>query len=185
MSNHQLVLLPRDPNAAPNHTPLVRCLADIDFLGDPMPEMNFYRPGEDFLFLLTFLGCSPVVSLGEPGVTADFCRIEVPAPSQTPHFFAGTNVKPPRCGKCSHRFEDWHGRVATWQQTGDDACTCPTCGRVQTLPALGWRQSAGFGRSPVRVWGIFEGEAVPGEKLLGALEALGGGPWTHFYYRAD
>lgn len=184
MSSHQLILLPRDPQAAPACAGLIQGLSGIGFLGEVMTEPGFYRPGEEFLYLLTFLGCSPVVSLGEPGPTADFCRVEIPEASAAPQFVGGANVKPPRCPVCNHRFNDWPALVTAWQQ-GESSFGCPSCGRRHALPALGWRQSAGFGRCLVRVWGIFEGEAVPGEKLMGALEAATGGPWTHFYYRAD
>lgn len=185
MSTHQLILMPRDPEAVTPQAALVQSLSALGFLGEAMTEPDFYRPGEEFLYLLAFLGCSPVVSLGEPGATADFCRIAIPAASAVPQFVAGANVKPPRCPKCGHRFADWQERVAAWEASGESSCPCPACGRTHALPALGWRQSAGFGRSSVRVWGIFEGEAVPGEKLMDALETASGGPWMHFYYRVD
>jgi hypothetical protein len=185
MSIHQLILHPRDLAAAPERAAQVQCLSALDFVGEAMDEPGFHRPGEEFLYLLTFLGCSPVVSLGEPGPTADFCRIEVAASEETPRFVAGANVKPPRCPACGHRFDDWQERVAIWNSTGSADTVCPACSTAHALPTLRWRQSAGFGRCMVRVWGIFEGEAVPGEKLMAALETLTGGPWTYFYFRED
>jgi len=185
MSTHQLILLPRAPDILVAQPALVQALRDVGLIGERMAEADFHKPGEEFLYLLTFLGCSPVVSLGEPGPTADFCRVQIPAATQHTQFVAGANVKPPRCPKCSHRFEDWQARVTTWRDSGETSCTCPACGHTQPLTTLSWRQSAGFARTLVRVWGIFEGEAVPGEKLMGALETVSGGPWTHLYYRAD
>jgi hypothetical protein len=45
------------------------------------------------------------------------------------------------------------------------------------------RKCAGFGRLFIKVWGIFESEAVPSPNLLAALKRATGLEWQHFYIR--
>jgi hypothetical protein len=190
MSHNLLILHPRDPGAVPAPPDsLVGMLQSLAFIDGPL-EFNgqpHYRPGEDFLQLMTFLGCSPVVALGEPGLTGeDFCHVAFDGPSAQTRFVGGRNVKPPRCRSCGHRFEQWQELLSEWEAAPEGfQVTCPDCGKVQPLNALKWRQCAGFGRFFIQVWGIFEGEAVPSDNLLDALQRHSGVAWSYFYYQTD
>jgi len=187
MPVNQLVLHPRDPDAAPEPYLLRERLAEIDFI-DPQPfrfDGNpHYRPGGEFLQQVTFLGCSPVVALGAPGPTGEeFCHIAFSGPYPEARLIAGDNVKTPRCRGCNQPLQGWQESTQSWLEKSVEPAPCPHCGRTDPPPAWRWRQSAGIGRVFVRVWGIFEGEAVPGERLLGHLAEAGSGDWTYFYLR--
>ena len=188
MSANLLILHPKAPDASPDdHDSLIAMLQSLDFL-DAAFEFEgrtHYRPGEDFLQLMTFLGCSPVVALGEPGLTGDdFCHVAFDGPAPETRFVGGRNVKPPRCPACGHRYEQWQELVSVWEADREGyRLTCPDCGSEKTLPAIKWRQCAGFGRFFIKVWGIFEGEAVPSDRLLDALQHHTGMAWTYFYYQ--
>lgn len=184
MPENLLYLCPVDFNSTPvERSILIASLRQADFIAQ---EMTFsgdthYHPGEKFLSLLTFLGCSPVIDMGEPGKTGEgFTHIGFEGPLEQPRFVSGNNLKTPRCPDCGHRFENWQSLVsAPWSHT----FSCPGCNRQLTAPQLRWRKCAGFGRLFIKVWGVFESEAVPSPELLALLERLSGHSWQHFYVR--
>ncbi len=178
-----LVLFQSEADTGPVETQALeqrlRTLALIDAPLDYQGRAHF-RPGEEFLYLLTFLGCSPVVALGEPGATGEhFCHVAITPAWEPARLLYGENVKTPRC-RCGHRFEDWQLRL---EEGLTPPWHCPACGKSTPVAHLKWRQCAGVARRAVVIFGIFEGEAVPGEVLMGALEGLSGHPWSYLYYR--
>ena len=187
MADNLLYLCPKDFNTAPEDTnALVEALAQAGFIAERFRfgEEEHFRPGDEFLTLLTFLGCSPVISLGEPGKTGDeFCHIAFEGPHESPRFVGGDNLKIPRCPGCGHRFESWQEMIDKWQQAPESTLVCPDCSRELNATELRWRKCAGFGRFFIKVWGIFESEAVPNPNLLTILEKSTGTPWQHFYIR--
>lgn len=179
---HQLILHPKDPQAVFDADILIELLRRQGLLAESFKfkDQTHYRPGEHFLELITFLGCSPVVSLGEPGLTGDdFCHIALTPEYDSTQFIHGSNIKPPRCPTCRHTHQHWQGIIALWQQGRMN--TCPQCGNHSQAHELKWRQCAGFLRQGMIVWGIFEGEAVPSEQLLELLEQITGQRWSYFY----
>jgi hypothetical protein len=182
MTSNLLVLAPADPFAAPDHVAVIARLSHAGFMGSPLAEPGFYKPGQEFFQFITFLGCSPVVALGEPGATAEICRMEIAAPLEAPVFLAGTNLKPPRCPGCGYRSPEGRAIGEAWQRDPHHhAWVCPTCGREYPAPRLGWRHSAGFGRLFLKIWGVFEGEAVPSDRLAQVLTEEDGRAWSEFY----
>lgn len=180
-----LMLRPAQPELIPPDSAALRQrLAALGLTGAPLifEGREHYRPGENFLRLVTFLGCSPVVSLGEPGLTGDeFCHIDVDGPHDTIQFVSGNNAKLPRCPGCGYRIEEWPSLIAQWRDDNAYIWRCPLCSKEYPPPRLRWRQCAGFGRYFIRVWGIFEGEAVPSDELLATLREVSGFDWGYFY----
>lgn len=188
MSANLLILHPKAPDVRPNgNGDLIAMLQSLGFIDTPFEfeGKTHYRPGEDFLRLMTFLGCSPVVSLGEPGLTGeDYCHIAFDGPTEETRFIGGRNIKQPRCPKCGHRYQNWQELISAWEADRENYCnTCPDCAIELPLSELKWRQCAGFGRFFIKVWGIFEGEAVPADRLLDALQQHTGTAWSYFYYQ--
>ncbi|MGM0595024.1 MAG: hypothetical protein ACQETD_10850 [Pseudomonadota bacterium] len=179
-----LILTPRSFTTLPADPEALRERLRADgFIGAPLDDGS-YRPGEAFISLITFLGCSPVISLGEPGKTGEeFCKIALEGPHAEPRFLAGDNLKVPRCPGCGHRFEAWQALVEAWRREPEGGFDCPECGRGLSATQLRWRKCAGFGRYFIKVWGVFESEAVPSPNLLSTLERQTGDPWLHFYVR--
>ncbi|WP_303904932.1 hypothetical protein [Thiohalomonas denitrificans] len=177
MPENLLILHPAEPHTCISEAEILEVLREIGLADDEFDWQGerHFRPGERYLQLITFLGCSPVVSLGEPGVTGDeFAHLAIEVKGDHPVLMAGSNIKQPRCPKCRERVtsvqenSDWH---------------CPACAHETTTECLDWRQSAGFGRIFVKIWGVFEGEAVPSDELLRRLEAIADTPWKYFYLR--
>lgn len=182
-----ILLLTPSSNALPDVDLLKRQLQQIGFIGEPFEfkGKEHYQPGDELMIHLTFLGCSPVVSLGEPGKTGEeFCHIEFYGPFDENEFISGTNVKPLRCPECGHRETAWQLIVDAWK-LARTPWHCPGCENDISLEQLRWKKSAGFGRFFIKVWGIFESEAVPGDKLLATLKESTNCSWDHFYYRGD
>jgi predicted RNA-binding Zn-ribbon protein involved in translation (DUF1610 family) len=188
MTENLLYLYPEDTNTVPaDMTTMLDGLRREGFIGD---EINFngenhYHPGDEFISLITFLGCSPVIATEVTDSSGEgFSHISIEGPLDTPSFVAGDNLKIPRCPACGQRFENWQALVEAWRHHPEDhTFPCPECGKALTAPQLRWRKCAGFGRFFIKVWGIFESEAVPSPELIALLEKLGGCRWQHFYVR--
>lgn len=187
MAENILILVPSSYDAVPtDRNLLVNALRETSFIADTI-EVNgeqHYRPGDEFMMQITFLGCSPVVSMGEPGKTGEeFCHIAIEGPLERPQFLAGDNVKIPRCPDCGHRFDDWQTVVNNWSTAPDSESICPACGVNHSASQLRWRKCAGFGRFFIKIWGVFESEAVPSPNFIAALQRVSGTEWQHFYIR--
>jgi hypothetical protein len=168
---------------------LVALLREEQFIGDPLEVVGgeeHYSPGEEFMMLVTFLGCSPMIATGEMESGGEqYCHIAIEGPLERPHYLVGDNIKIPRCPSCGHRFDDWQALLNGWQQEPDAEISCPECGGSFPITKLRWRKCAGFGRFFIKVWGIFESEAVPSPNLLAALKQVSGVEWQHFYIRKN
>lgn len=187
MAENILVLTPNFFRDIPNDCKsLLSLLQEIEFLGSPL-EVNgeiHYRPGEEFMSLITFLGCSPMIATGEMESEGEqYCHIAIEGPLESPRYMVGDNIKVPRCPKCSHRLDNWQTLLDLWQEDPQGAAFCPDCGDSFPLTKLRWRKCAGFGRFFIKVWGVFESEAVPSPNFLAALKRFTGLEWHHFYLR--
>ncbi len=188
MTENLLYLCPAKFDALPDDSSKLKsALRDEGFIGEPF-DFNgetHYRPGPEFLSLITFLGCSPVIATEQHENAGEgFSHIAFQGPSATAQFISGDNLKTPRCPACGHRFEVWQPLIEAWQQQPETHhIDCPECSKELTLPQLRWRKSAGFGRYFIKIWGIFESEAVPSPELIALLEQVGGCQWQHFYVR--
>ncbi len=187
MAENLLILSPKDFDALPSDKGLlIAALREEQFIGEGI-ELNgeqHYRPGEEFMMLITFMGCSPMIYSGEDAEDGEqYCHIDIEGPYDKPHAITGDNIKIPRCPKCGHRFDNWRELLESWSEAPHDEFSCPACGEHQLLTTLRWRKCVGFGRLFIKVWGIFESEAVPSPNLMAALKRATGLEWQHFYIR--
>jgi hypothetical protein len=194
MDAHKLLLHPADPEAPePDPAAVLKALRQGGLVGEEfsLGGRRHYYAGERFLEQIVFLGCAPHVALepppdaGEPGTEGwgwSFCHVTL-VRSPDVDFVGGDNILAPRCPRCRQTIDDWHAVVGVWRsnRTGH-RCRCPGCGGESRAHELDWRQSAGFGRSFIEVWGIHNAEAVPAESLLSALQDATGAEWRYFYY---
>ncbi len=171
MPAHYLVLHPRDSEwSGDSLSGLQHALEHIGFMGEARQPGEFLT-GAEYLNLVTYLGCSPQISLGEAEVAT---RIYLHEPDATPRLNAGANLKPPRCKTCRQTIELAEARLQLQ--------TCPHC-RQPLKPD--WRRSAAFGRVFIEISNVYESEAVPGEALLECLHAATGVTWDYCYIRRD
>jgi hypothetical protein len=186
MAENILILVPGSFDAIPaDRDTLLTALREKKFIGDAI-EINgeqHYQPGEEFMMLITFLGCSPMIATGELDSGEQHCHVAIEGPWKQPRFIAGDNLKLPRCPNCGHRYDDWQAVVNEWIAAPAATVTCPACAADSSVTQLRWRKCAGFGRFFIKVWGIFESEAVPSPNLLSLLKQHTGIEWQHFYIR--
>lgn len=186
MAENLLILTPKSYDVAPAHDAVLNMLQGERFIADTI-EINgaqHFRPGEEFMMLITFLGCSPMIATGEIDSDGEqYCHIAIEGPLEKPLSITGDNIKIPRCPKCGHRHDNWQEILKAWQEDPQQSFSCPECGEDYNAIQLRWRKCAGFGRFFIKVWGIFESEAVPSPNLLSSLQKATGVEWQHFYVR--
>jgi len=103
-------------------------LADIGFIASSCHESdNDYLPGDRFMNLLTFLGCSPDIAL-TPQDGENYCFIRLHKTTPEPRLYQGSNTKPPHCRRCRQAKKDWQ---ACEQQ--DYCAQCHLAERVENL----------------------------------------------------
>ena len=179
MPAYKLMLLPADPGSPPvNCVRLAGELQAIGLIGAPvaLEDNLFYPTGDNFLQLISFLGCSPYIQLAPPangGV--DFCHITLFGPLGSPQLLHGKNTRPPRCPSCKAPIANWREGLET------ESLSCARCNLTSPLSTMEWRNNAGLGRFFIVIQNIFPGEAVPVDALMNQLRGISGGEWGYFY----
>ena len=194
MAVHKLVLCPTHVDqGVVDTTTLVIALRSIGLLGVPacydLP--GAFRVGEQFLQLVSFLGCSPAIELEPPldpeecarvCASGKLCHVRIPVPDQRIRFRGDSRLPTPRCPHCRKAIEFWPELLARWRsepQASD--WECRICSYQGRLFDLNFRQRGAFARCFVDIWGIHPAEAVPDESLLSSLAGLSGGEWKYLY----
>ena len=180
MHDRRLVLFPRDAQApSPDVSVLIKELRAAGFIeGESRHRQGAYMPGPRFMSLITFLGCSPSVAM-EDDTADDSNRYTVEMPAATDDISVIRDdrevVAPcPGCGST---------QSLPLSLAPDAAMVCSHCGFGAPAYEWNWRHRVGFGRVWINVWGVHEGEAVPGEELLQSLERLTGYAWNYAWCR--
>ncbi len=184
----RLVLTPQSPYYSPDDLAgLIAMLREIGFIGDLLPDSQVgYLLGENFMQLVTFMGCSPFIRL-EPGDPEQpFCHLIIDGPSVHPRLLQGKNTTPPRCAACRKRLVGWQATFEIWQQERPGwQATCPHCGHNQDPASYDFRQSAGCGRLFLSVENIFPQEAIPSPALINRLQEVTHNQTWHYFYLQD
>ena len=180
----RLVLTPEDPYHQPGDmASILALLQDIGFIGEPLAEGGYrYLLGENFMRLVSFMGCSPSILLqpGKPGQS--FCHLVVDGPSAQPRLLHGKNTVAPRCAACRKRLPNWQTSFKTLSLEGPGyQAPCPYCGGLQDPVTYDFRQSAGCGCLFLCVEEIFPQEAIPAPDLLAHLWRATHQAWRYFY----
>lgn len=149
--------------------------------GISQQDSALYLPGLEFMTLISFLGCSPSVSMAEADdhQAPNPYFIEITDCGESIVAICGALRTAPRCPKCKHVVTDWNDALATT----NTELFCAQCGFHSPLSGWDWRHQAGFGRQWINIWGVHEGEAVPSEKLMDSLRKLNGGVWNYAWCR--
>lgn len=155
---------------------LTGVLKAIGFLGAER-SAGVYSAGPDYLGLMTYLGCSPQVTLGDNEAAT---VIRISGVLDAPQFLHGGNLKSPRCPQCRKSLEK-----PSVVQSENALLQCPHCGHAGQFCTFDWRRSAACARLFIEISNVFESEAVPGEKLAACLEEAGGEVWDYCYVRKE
>ena len=159
------------------------------FIGDSFvispqtEEPTGYLIGDEFLKLITFLGCSPHIEVTPPEQLTDwgnFCYIELQS-FQEPRFYKGLNQLKCSCPSCKSRVTKNLPNLDQWAPESQQVI-CSKCQQTTLPEDLNWRHGAGFGQFFIRVNSIYPNEAVPTEKLMGLLKFITNENWDYFYF---
>ncbi|MCW9014250.1 MAG: hypothetical protein OQL06_10735 [Gammaproteobacteria bacterium] len=179
MSNPRLVLLPKDPSRIPDDIPeLQQALTNAGLIDQSLDNADTCLPGDNFLSLLTFLGCSPNINL-RPADGKNFCFVAFRPVTQHAVCQGYTSSIFPRCPQCKANIKNWM-QINNWQ-FADTKYHCKECATETTMLQLKWRQKSIYGRFSIIIANIHPHEAVPSEKLLTTLATATGFSWTYFY----
>lgn len=174
-----MVIYPEVADLSISLKSLVSILDATGLLGDAETDTRFL-PGDAFLDLIYFLGCSPNVNLSPNQDNHPYCTIEVAASPDQIRCQFGNNTKVPKCPVCrielSHLMDDKISKPCYLRQ-------CPECHAELDLTTLNWRKSAVFSRTWIEIHNIFEAEAVPHDNLMQYLENETGRAWKVAYLR--
>lgn len=189
---YRLVLHPQDAAYAPESREIIReilhktgFIAGLCRLPDnrSTPAEQGFLAGEQFLQLLTFMGCAPKINLApQHEADRDYCHIVLSPVYAQVHFRSHERDVFARCPECGRRDENWHVLLECWQT--DRSLTkyiCPHCHKSMSLYDLRWRQLAGFGRFFIDVFSIFPQEGIPTSHLMSELENVCAQSWTYFF----
>ncbi len=196
MATHKLLLHPADPQCPAVATDvLVNRLQSIGLIGEPvrLKAETIYPAGEQFLQLITFLGCSPMIELELPpdaesreagSKDGRFCHISLTSSDGDLQFRADEQRTEPRCPLCRKPDPQWRERLNAWQADRQQLhWSCTVCEYTGQITDLNFRKYAGFGRNFIEISGIYPFEAIPGEALLASLQALTGCSWNILYIK--
>ena len=186
MTAFKLVLHPDCRIESLSPSAILETLRDLGMLGETflVDGREHYLPGDAFLDHIVFLGCAPTIELAPPTHGAEaaaragrFCHLFLHPITQQPRARIRRNQLP-RCPRC--RSDIAAGRLPA---SADPltASVCPRCGSTAPVADLNWRQAGGHARIYLDIFGIYAGEAVPGDGLLDALGRTTAGRWSFFY----
>lgn len=164
-SEFKLYLYPEDPQFKINQQNVILLLHKLEFTGSKLSSIR-YSTGNNFVSLLTFLGCSPNIEL-ESQDDKPYCYIEIET-SQKTQFVSGENTKFPSCPHCKKPLKN---------------TLCSRCDKKIDPTKLNWRKSAFVASSWITIGNIYELEAVPNDQLLSALKNETGVCWKPAYIR--
>lgn len=180
MPTSRLIFTPADSTQCIDATQLLQHLAQLELITPTAYRENHYLPGDNFISLITFLGCSPNISL-QPDVSDSddsHCFISLIETTDQVQCLGYTRQCHPKCPHCRKRIADW--KTSDWQQPGA-LCVCDKCGSETAYAHLNWKHECGFGRCGFSIANIYPHEAVPTDQLLEKLQQLSGMDWDYAY----
>jgi len=173
----KLIFFPASAKETFNTQILLQSLIDSEFIISTAHDNNHYLPGERFLSLITFLGCSPNINLF-PVAGENHCFISFIEPCEHAICIGYTSTVNPKCPACTKRIATW--KTADWKLP-EEICTCDKCQQKTPYADLSWKHECGFARCGFEVNHIYPHEAVPGDELLNALQKVSGFEWDYCY----
>lgn len=175
-----LVLTPKDhTEVVDDWSSLHIALTDAEFIKAPLAHADGFLVGEQFMELITFLGCMPYIETEEIP-DKEFCYVRFDGPYQQSRLVAGNNTVRPRCPHCRGAIMDWSPIAQAWDNK-QMSTACPRCGEHYDAATVNWKENASLGRCFIYAGGIHPSEAVPSERLLQTLAQVSGQEWKWFF----
>jgi hypothetical protein len=178
MTQARLIICPKSPLDSPTKTTDIKqTLTDIGLITDEFKPGTYYA-GDNFISLITFLGCSPNIQL-TPEDGDHFCSVNISEVTSLSQLLGYCKSISPKCPHCKANIKNW--KDTALYQLASNLCQCEQCGISSPLSDLKWRQEGGYGRVAISIANIHSHEAVPAEKIFQNLKDTTGFEWTYFY----
>lgn len=180
----RLIFTPQDSAQCIDETQLLQTLTQLTLIRLPAYRENHYLPGDGFTSLISFLGCSPNISLlpDDSAANDNHCFISLINATDEIKCLGYTRQCHPKCPHCRKRIANW--KTADWQQSGV-LCHCDKCGSETAYADLNWKHECSFGRSGFSIANIYPHEAVPTDQLLQQLQQQTTVVWDYAYANDD
>lgn len=181
----RLVLFPVDPAfSISNPDRLIRVLVSSGFVIAPSQGGNNrapMQPGENFMRLLSFVGCSPSIAADENPGSYNNYSIEVITSNNYLTLLAGYQTRSPVCPVCAGRTGEVLSAGEISIENNQVTWSCPQCKAIVPVEQIKWRNKLAVAKDYLQINGVFEGEVVPGDKFLKDLENETGIGWSYCY----
>jgi len=182
---NRLVLYPLDPDyriSSPERFAgfLVSC-GFVDELSPGEESLEQMRPGENFMKLLTFVGCSPSVATDKHPNPYSNYSVEIVALNSGLTIIASNRAKSPVCPACGKSSQDVLAADSVTRVGDQIAWTCPECGAGTPIEKINWRNKLAIATDYLQINGVFEGESIPADNFLQALYGETGTKWSYCY----
>lgn len=174
-ANASLVLHPSDPNwTLKTPEPLINFLQKTGLAAESF-DKECFLVGENFLELISFMGCSPNIKLDDEDGDGQFTFIHITGTDEIAGL-TGKHSFSPHCPQCKKPEKNWRKLLK------NNNIECSNCQTPSDAWQYNWRKSAGFARCFIEITDIYPKEAIPQSSLLESLEKNFGVPWAYFFY---
>lgn len=130
---------------------------------------------------LTFVGCSPSVATGANPATYNNYSIDLITTNDNLTIIAGDRVRSPVCPTCGRRAEGKLAADGIGILENQVIWICPECELTTPIENINWQNKLAVATHYIEVNGVFEGEVIPADKFLKALEEETGIGWSFCY----
>lgn len=162
---YSLFLYEKDSSSNPISTKQLRNhLINIQFIS----EESSSSAGKEFMSLINFMGCSPVLYEDAPH------SISLQT-FQHKSFIGGESINSIICPHCKNKLNTQKINTNTLTYT------CSSCLKSTSLEFINWRRSAALSNTFIQISNIFPKEAQPNAVLLDSVSTLTHSQWNYFY----
>jgi len=179
--NPRLVLTPVDHTlVASKLDELINYLQQQEFISgsaEIVAEHRCYSIGENFLYQVSFLGCSPTLFSDDGDQDIFISIIEHSDVS----FAFSSEIPPPRCPHCQKTDKSWRQYFQHWTENKNKQEICPNCGDAFSFVDMKWKKNGGYGKCFIQVHGVQENLAVPNPAFLQSLQQFTQTEWEYFF----
>jgi len=178
MTQARLIISPKSSSNIPAKTADIKqALKEAGLTANEFRN-NAYYAGNNFISLVSFLGCSPNIQL-TPEDGENFCFVEFSDTYPHSQLLGYCLSVKPKCPYCKAKIENWKDTAE--YQLASSLYLCRKCNTVMPLSDLKWRQEGGYGHISISITNIHPHEAVPAEKILHVLKDASNFEWDYFY----
>lgn len=133
---------------------------------------GIFTPADQFMNLITFLGCSPNIKLESKTFILTQVNTQLTA-------YGGDSIENIVCPKCKTKITNPFELISNFSEQKIWKSNC--CHNTIEVQKINWRKSAAFSQAFIQINNIFPKEAIPSDQLLKQLSEFSQSSWNYFY----